>query len=240
MIDIQASADRGSTRIDWLDSRHSFSFGSYRNPARTGFGPLLVLNDDRIAPGAGFGAHPHRDMEILTFVTAGRLRHRDNLGHESVLEAGTAQVMHAGTGVVHSEWNDSEDDDVRLLQIWIQPRRRGATPGYAELRLAGDDTAGVAPGAMLRPIATPDGRDGSLAIDQDAEVAVLELAAGASLARGLGADRRLWLQVIEGVITVGGRALAAGDGAGLVGESRWVVDAAEPSRLLVLELPAAD
>jgi len=239
MIEIQRSDERGRTRTGWLDSRHSFSFGNYWNPARTGFGPLLVLNEDRVLPGTGFGPHPHRDMEILTFVTAGRLRHRDSLGSESTLPAGTAQAMRAGTGIVHSEWNPSEDEELRFVQIWIRPRHDAASPGYSELRFRDGDGGGDSVRTEIRTIASPDGRDDSLTIDQDAVVSVVGLPPGETFALAAAAAEFSWLQVLDGSLTLGADRFEAGDGVALRDERELVLKADTQAHAILFDLHAA-
>lgn len=236
MIDIQRSEARGRTRTGWLDSRHSFSFGRYWNPARTGFGPLLVLNEDRVMPGKGFGPHPHRDMEILTFVTAGALRHRDSLGSESLLPAGTAQAMRAGTGIVHSEWNASDHEELRFMQIWLRPRRLSAAPAYSELVFRDDDENRDSLGAEVRTVASADGRAGSLAIDQDAVVSIVSLPPGEAVGIPDESARSCWLQVLEGSLTLAGDRLDAGDGVAVGNERGIAFKAQTPARVLLFDL----
>ena len=200
------AASRGRTGIGWLDSRHSFSFGGYHNPQRMGFHGLRVLNDDRVAPGQGFGAHPHRDMEILTWVLDGALAHRDSMGHRSTLGPNGVQLISAGTGVTHSEFNASAEAPVHFLQVWIEPRARGGTPRYQEkLDAFGGGAAG------LVPVATPDGRDGSLVIGADAEVYLASLVPGEGAAVELPGGRVMYVHVAAGSVTINGQAAAAGD-----------------------------
>jgi redox-sensitive bicupin YhaK (pirin superfamily) len=240
MIEIQRSEDRGRTRTGWLDSRHSFSFGHYWNPARTGFGPLLVLNEDSVRPGTGFGPHPHRDMEILTFVVAGELRHRDSLGSESSLPAGTAQAMRAGTGIVHSEWNASDHEELQFMQIWLQARQASAAPAYSELEFRDVDADRDSTRAQLRTIASADGRAGSLTIDQDAVVSVVTLPPGETLALPDDSGRFSWLQVLEGSLALGAHRLDAGDGVAVRDESEIDLKAETHASAILLDLHGAD
>ncbi|MFL5339006.1 MAG: pirin family protein, partial [Gemmataceae bacterium] len=173
MLQVLRGPDRGQTRLDWLDSRHSFSFGDYYDPAHMGFRALRVINEDWVAPGQGFGTHPHRDMEIVTYVLEGELKHRDSMGHGETLRPGEFQHMTAGTGIRHSEFNPSPSTPVHLYQIWLMPRERGLTPGYSQKAFAAEERHG-----KFRVVASPDGRDGSLTIQQDARILLATLDAG--------------------------------------------------------------
>lgn len=200
------SADRGRTRLDWLDSRHSFSFGGHFDPERTGFGPLRVVNEDRVAPGGGFPPHPHRDMEIVSIVRSGQLEHKDSLGNGRVIETGDIQYMSAGTGVVHSEFNPSDSESAHFLQIWIEPRERGLPPRYAERKLLAGE-----PGSW-RLLLSADGREGSMAIRQDADLRSAVLRAGAELVhRPKGDLSGQWLFVLKGSVSASRETLAVGD-----------------------------
>ncbi|MDH3592928.1 MAG: pirin family protein [Planctomycetota bacterium] len=213
-------AERGHTRIDWLDSRHSFSFGSYVDSARMGYQSLRVLNDDRVAAGGGFGKHPHRDMEIVTYVLDGALEHADSMGNRSVLRAGSFQRMTAGRGVTHSEWNHSKTDPVHFLQIWIEPAERGLEPGYEE----GAYEDGL--------VASPDGRDGSLTIHQDARIHLLRAETRFRVESG----RHAWLHVATGAAVVAGHALTAGDAAAASDTGVIEIAPAADSRVLLFDL----
>jgi redox-sensitive bicupin YhaK (pirin superfamily) len=208
MITIRRADERGRSRTDWLDSRHGFSFADYDDPKWRGFRALRVLNEDRVRGGSGFGAHPHRDMEIISYVLEGALEHKDSTGTGSVIGPGDVQRMSAGTGVVHSEWNASKTEPVHFLQIWLFPERRGIAPGYEQRTFAPTELA-----AGLRLVASPDGRQGSVTIHQDATLSVARLEAGAGVAHALAAGRYAWVQVARGAAAVNGAALAAGDGA---------------------------
>jgi redox-sensitive bicupin YhaK (pirin superfamily) len=201
---IRRAADRGHTLIDWLDSRHSFSFGEYYDPRHMGFGPLRVINDDRVRSGGGFGTHPHANMEIVTYVVSGALAHRDSLGNGSVIEAGDVQRMTAGTGIRHSEFNARDDEDVHFLQIWILPEKAGLTPSYEQKRIEPTDG--------FRLIASRDGRDGSVTVHQTVDLYAGHPAEGVSLAHRFAAGRVGWLQVVKGRLDLDGETLEAGDG----------------------------
>lgn len=206
-LKIRRSEERGHARHGWLDSRHTFSFADYYDPAHMGFRSLRVINDDRIAPLGGFPTHPHRDMEIFSYVVEGRLAHKDSMGNERVLHPGEIQLMSAGTGVQHSEYNPSSGETVHLLQIWILPRERGLTPRYTEWKPdASQDASKVL-------VISADGRDGSATIAQDADVWRVRLAPGEHLTHELAPGRGLWLQIIHGSPTVNVDALSPGDAA---------------------------
>jgi len=231
MFTIRKGSERGVTKIDWLDSRHTFSFGDYVDPGHHHFRTLRVINDDRVAPGGGFGTHPHRDMEIITYVLAGELEHRDSMGHGEVIHAGEWQAMHAGTGLLHSEFNPSGTDPVHLLQIWIIPDRKGYEPGYQQKRFADEDQRG-----KWRLAASRDGADGSLVIHQDVRLLVAKLEAGKELSYELSPGRAAFLHVATGAATVNGRALIAGDAMAAEGEPRIEVAGREPGEVLLFDL----
>src|SRR5690554_3032787 len=207
-------AERGHVQAGWLDSRHSFSFGSYHDPEWMGWGPLRVINEDRVQPGAGFPPHGHANMEILSYVVSGGLAHRDSGGGEGVLRPGELQWMGAGHGIEHSEYNHSDAEPVHFLQIWIQPDRLNAAPDYAQK--AFDPARRRAKWALL---ASPDGAEGSLAIRQDARLLGVQLSSGESVARPLEPTRRYWLQLAQGEADAGDRRLVAGDAIGYADES---------------------
>jgi len=228
-LSIRKAADRGRTRTGWLDSAHTFSFGGYRDPAHMGFRALRVLNEDRVAPGGGFGPHSHAEMEILTYVVEGALAHRDSTGTEGVIRAGDVQRMTAGSGIVHSERNASDTDPVRFLQIWLLPAREGLAPGYAQ-RGTGEAGAG------LVRLADRAGRDGALCVHADAALSLARLDAGERLALPLDAGRHGWLQLVRGALRADGTGLEAGDGAAVSDAEALLVEAREPSLLLWFEL----
>lgn len=206
-IRIRRSDERGHFDHGWLDTFHTFSFGDYRDVAHMGFRSLRVMNEDRVAPGMGFGKHPHNDMEIVTYVLKGELEHRDSMGNGEVLTPGEFQRMSAGTGIQHSEFNPSATEEVHLYQIWLRPRARGLEPSYEQRRF---DDGGLQ--NAWRLVASPDGEGDSLTIQQDARIYLSRLAEGKSLEYSLPAGHGAWLQVLRGNVVLNGEALAAGDG----------------------------
>ena len=232
MIEIRHGNERGHARHGWLDSFHSFSFADYYDPAHMGFGPLRVINEDRVQPGRGFGAHGHRDMEIISYVLDGALAHRDSIGNGSVIRPGDVQRMSAGTGVTHSEFNASESDPVHFLQIWIEPSVRGIAPSYEEKRFDDASKAGA-----WRLIASRDGRDGSVRIHQDASVYVARLQDSLAIEHALAPGRRAYVHVIRGAANVNGHALEAGDALKLQNERRVAVEEARDAEILLFDLP---
>lgn len=234
MLTLRRAQDRGRADFGWLDSRHSFSFGEYYDPAYMGFGPLRVINDDRVAGGGGFPTHPHRDMEIVSYVLEGALAHKDSLGTGSVIKPGDVQRMSAGTGIAHSEFNASRTDPVHFLQIWFLPERRGLTPGYEQKNF---DAASKRD--CLRLVASPDGRDGSVTIRSDASLYVSLLGEGAKVSHQIAAGRGLWLQVARGSVAVGDITLVEGDGLQVTNEKLLeIVGKAEQSEILLFDLGA--
>jgi redox-sensitive bicupin YhaK (pirin superfamily) len=229
MMTIRKADERGHAKFDWLDSRHTFSFGEYYDPQHVGFRSLRVINDDWIAPGGGFGTHPHRDMEIITVVLEGALAHKDSMGSAEVLRPGEVQRMSAGTGVKHSEYNHSQTEQVHLLQIWIMPEQKGVAPRYGQRRF--EDTSD-----RLRLVVSRDGRDGSLEIHQDADVYVGRLGAGVSVGHKLKPGRHAWVQVASGSIELNGQRLNAGDGAAISDERAMNILANATSEVLVFDL----
>ncbi len=198
---------RGHTKIDWLDSYHTFSFSNFHDPARMGFRSLRVINDDRVSPGRGFGNHGHRDMEILTYVLEGEIAHKDSLGTGSVIRPGDVQIMSAGTGIQHSEFNNSDTEQLHLLQIWMLPDRQNITPRYDQRNFPLSEKQG-----KLRLVASPDGRDGSVIIHQDINLYVSVLSVGDSVAFEMLPNRFAWIQVAQGTAVLNGELLQAGDG----------------------------
>jgi quercetin 2,3-dioxygenase len=231
MFTIRKGTDRGITRIGWLDSRHTFSFGDYFDPNHHNYRALRVINDDRIAPGGGFGTHPHRDMEILTYVMSGQLEHRDSMGNGEVIRPGEWQAMHAGTGIQHSEFNPSDTESAHLLQIWIMPDRKGHKPGYQQRRYADEEIS-----SKWRLAASPDGADGSLVIHQDARVYQTKLEKGAIVRHELKPGRGAFLHVATGAVSVYGRELAAGDAIAVEGETLIEVTGRESGEVLLFDL----
>jgi len=231
MIRIRRSGERGRAEHGWLSSRHTFSFADYHDPEQMGFRDLRVINEDRVQPGKGFGTHAHRDMEILTWVLAGALEHRDSLGNGSTIRPGDAQRMSAGTGVTHSEYNPSPGEPVHFLQIWILPAQPGIPPSYEQKHFPEAERRNA-----LRLLASPDARDGSVRIHQDAAVHAALLDPGNSVRHGLGPGRHAWVQVARGAVDVAGSALHAGDGAALGDETSVELSAREPSEILLFDL----
>src|SRR5450631_4377819 len=231
MMTIRRSDDRGHAQHGWLDSRHTFSFGDYHDPSHMGFRALRVINEDRVQPAKGFGTHPHQDMEILSYVLEGGLAHKDSLGTGSIIRPGDVQRMSAGTGVTHSEWNHSKTEFVHFLQVWILPDRRGIEPGYEQKTLAPESMHN-----QLRLVASPDGRDGSVTVHQDAEIHVARLDAGREVAHPLRPTRHAWVQVTRGAVDLNGTALAAGDGASVSDETQVAIRAGEAAEVLVFDL----
>ena len=231
MTTIRRSHERGHANHGWLDAHHTFSFADYYDPNWLGFRSLRVINDDTIAGGGGFGTHPHRDMEIITYMLSGALQHRDSMGHEAVLKPGDVQRISAGTGIAHSEFNYSPVEPVRLLQIWILPDRKGVKPAYAE-RSFGKGAAQQG----LTLVASREGRDSSLSIHQDAEVWLGCLDAGTSTTHALKPGRHAWVQVAEGEVSLNGQPLKPGDGAALTDENALTLAGAKPSQVLLFDL----
>jgi redox-sensitive bicupin YhaK (pirin superfamily) len=232
MLTIRRAGDRGHANHGWLDSWHSFSFAGYHDPAHMGFGPLRVINEDRVAPGQGFGTHGHRDMEIISYVLDGALEHKDSLGNGSVMTSGDVQRMSAGRGVMHSEFNGSQTEPVHFLQIWIEPAVRGLAPGYEQKRFGAAEKRG-----RLRLVASPDGADGSVTIHQDARVyaGLFDGAEAATLP--IGAGRRAYVHLARGAASVSGRALEAGDALRVEGEAAVSLAGAHEAEVLVFDLP---
>lgn len=223
--------ERGRTRFGWLDSRHSFSFGEYFDADRMGYRSLRVLNDDVVAPGQGFGMHPHRDAEIFTYVISGVVQHRDSLGHEGLITAGNLQYMSAGDGVMHSEFNGSKSEPTHFLQIWLRPNEHGGEPRYAEKAL-GD---AAAPNALTLLFA-PTARDGAQAIRQDAEIYFGKLEGGKTLPLDFGRDRYVWIQQIAGKLSVGDESLEPGDAVTVAGTDSLTIRAERDAEFLVFIL----
>lgn len=231
MITIRRSGDRGTTRLPWLDSRHSFSFGDYYDPEHMGFGFLRVINEDRVAPGGGFAPHGHRDMEIISYVVDGALAHKDSLGTGSIIRSGEIQRMSAGTGIRHSEFNASKTEPVHFLQIWILPARLGAPPAYEQVPLRH-----LEPGNGLRRIATPDGEGGTLLIGAPVTIHAARLAGGEATRLALAPGRLAWAQIVRGAVVVNGHALSSGDGAAMASEPVLEVGSEAISEVLLIEM----
>ncbi len=231
MINIRRSKERGGGDYGWLNTRHTFSFDQYYDPTWMGFRSLRVINEDHVAPATGFPTHPHRDMEIITYVLEGALEHKDSLGTGSVIRPGDGQRMSAGRGIRHSEQNASPTDPVHLLQIWIMPDRSGHEPSYEQKEFPEAEKRG-----RLRLIASADGKDGSVTIHQDASLYVSLLAPGQTVAHELRKGRYAWLQVAKGAVTVNGKALSQGDGAAVENESKLEIQGTAESEILLFDL----
>lgn len=231
-MEIRKSEARGKADLGWLESRHSFSFGHYHDPSHVGFGPLLVINEDRVKPGRGFGTHAHRDMEIISYVLDGALSHQDSMGNGSTLRYGDVQRMSAGSGVRHSEFNHSSDQPVHFLQIWIEPNVKGIAPSYEEKHF---DAASKR--EQLRLIASPDGRDDSVLIHQDARIYAAILDGGSTQTHVLDSGRTSYVHVIRGEISINGERLAGGDALKITGEDRVTLNDAHGAEILLFDLP---
>ena len=230
MITVRKASDRGHAEHGWLESFHTFSFADYHDPQQMGFGSLRVINEDRVKAGAGFPTHGHRDMEIISYVLEGAIAHKDSMGTGAVLRPGEVQRMSAGTGVTHSEFNASKTDGLHFLQIWIQPDARGVAPTY-EQKMFGDDRKG-----KLRVVVSPDGRDGSLTVHQDATMYATILATGERVEHVLAPGRRAWVQVARGEATLNDTKLAAGDGAAITNEAKLALTATSDAELILFDL----
>jgi quercetin 2,3-dioxygenase len=231
MIQVRKSKERGHAKHGWLDSHHTFSFSDYYDPKFTGFRNLLVINEDRVNPGAGFGTHGHKDMEIISYVIEGELAHKDSLGTGSVLKYGDVQRMSAGSGVRHSEFNGSKEKLVHFLQIWITPKKEGIKPSYEEKKYSVEEKQN-----KLKLIVSPDGKDGSLQINQDASIYASILEEGKDVSLNLANGRHSWVQVVRGSLELNGTVLSEGDGASVSDVQKLELKAKKPSEVLVFDL----
>ena len=231
MLNVRKADDRGHADHGWLDSHHTFSFADYYDPAHMGFRALRVINDDTVAPGRGFGAHPHRDMEIISYVLEGALAHKDSMGTGSTIEPGDVQRMSAGTGVVHSEFNASKKDPVPFLQIWLVPAKRGIKPGYEQKRFTPEDKQG-----RVRLVASPDGRDGSVTIHADAQIYAGLLDAGQRAEHALAPGRHGWIHVARGLVRANGQELVEGDGLAISDETAIAIEGIAGGEVLLFDL----
>ncbi len=213
MITIRPAQERGNANFGWLDSKHTFSFGSYYDPSQMGFSSLRVINEDKVQPGKGFGTHSHRDMEIISYVLQGELEHKDSIGNGSVIRPGDVQRMSAGTGIAHSEFNASTTDLVHFLQIWIMPEKAGIEPSYEQKNFPLEEKQG-----KLKLVASADGRDDSVTIHQDANLYVAVLNQGDRITYNTNNNRSLWIQIARGSAEINGQALQTGDGAAITEE----------------------
>lgn len=231
MITLRPAEDRGHANFGWLDSHHSFSFGSYYDPRHMGFRSLRVVNEDRVIGGAGFDTHGHRDMEIISYVLDGALAHKDNQGNGETLTPGEVQVMSAGTGILHSEFNANKDQGVHFLQMWVMPDRQGEAPDYQQKAFPAEQRLN-----RLTLVASPDGVDGSLRIKQDARLYLAALEAGAEITHRVAEGRGVWLQVARGTISIGDLTVSAGDGVAIEDETLVSVTADEDAEILLYDL----
>lgn len=233
MQNLRHKHQRGATETGWLQSWHSFSFGGYYDPKNMGFGALRVINEDIVRAGTGFDMHGHANMEIITYILSGSLEHKDSLGNGGIIKPGDVQLMSAGKGILHSEFNPSDTEDVHLLQIWIMPREAGGKAGYQQTSF---DPAQLQ--NNLRLVVSPEGEDGSLVIKQDARLYVTRLDTAKSVSLEMKAGRRYWYQVARGTVDVNGKVLEAGDALGLDNEpGRAIINAIESAEVLVFDLP---
>jgi redox-sensitive bicupin YhaK (pirin superfamily) len=231
MMTVRNAHERGHSRRGWLDSYHTFSFAEYHDPAHMGFHTLRVINEDRVQPGQGFLTHPHRDMEIITYVLEGALEHKDSLGTGSVIHPGDIQRMSAGTGITHSEFNHSRDEPVHFLQIWILPERMGLPPSYEQRAFSTEEKR-----RQLRLVASRDGRESSVTIHQDVSVYLALLAASEQVRHPLARGRHAWVQIVRGAALLNGISLLVGDGAAVSGEEFLRLDAREEAEILLFDM----
>jgi quercetin 2,3-dioxygenase len=231
MMNVRSAAERGHANHGWLDTWHTFSFADYYDLDHMGFRGLRVINDDRVTPGQGFGTHPHRDMEIVTYVLEGALQHKDSMGTGSIIRPGDVQRMSAGTGITHSEFNPSKTEPVHLLQIWLMPQERGIKPSYEQKTFSQADKRG-----RLRVVASPDGRDGSVTIHTDAVLYAGLFDEGEKAVLRLGPKRHGWVHVVRGKVRVNGKDLAAGDGASFSDERSISIEGGSGGEVLVFDL----
>ncbi len=230
MITVRRSDDRGYADHGWLQSFHTFSFASFYDPSHMQFRSLRVMNEDRVAPGQGFGTHSHQNMEIISYVIGGKLEHKDSLGNGSVLSTGEFQCISAGSGIQHSEFNPSSDESVHFYQIWIHPNQQNLVPTYQQKRF--DDGQAN----QFRLVASPDGSDGSLVIHQDARVSICKLQPASSVTAAIGPGRHAYAQVVEGVVRINGEALTTGDGAAISDEMTLIFEADQASEVMLFDL----
>lgn len=234
MLQMRPASDRGGEQYGWLDTRYTFSFSGYYDPQHMGFGPLRVINEDKIAPGHGFGTHGHRDMEIISYVLEGALAHKDSIGNGATIRPGNVQRMSAGTGIMHSEFNASKTEPVHMLQIWIQPDRRNLQPSYEDILITPEDTQG-----QWRLIGSPNGRDGSVTIHQDVNLFVTKLTEGEVANYALQPGRSLWLHIAKGTALLDDNLLSAGDGVAVRDEAEIALrGASEGAEILLFDLVA--
>jgi redox-sensitive bicupin YhaK (pirin superfamily) len=231
MIKLRKAGERGTTELSWLQSRHSFSFGDYYDPANMGFRTLRVINEDRVIAGGGFAPHSHKDMEIITYILAGELEHKDSLGQGSIIRAGDVQRMTAGTGITHSEYNPSKTDPVHFLQIWILPAKTGLQPSYEQKSFASDSKTGE-----LQLVAATEAAGKAVQVHQDVRLYIGHLTPGYKIQHGIDPGRGLWLQVSEGTVKIDGQELSQGDGCSVLDQANLEIQADKNSRILLFDL----
>lgn len=231
MITLRPRDERGQAKLGWLDSRHSFSFGDYHDPGHMGFRALRVINEDRVIPGAGFPPHGHRDMEIISYVLDGALEHKDTIGTSSVIRPGEVQLMTAGKGIRHSEYNHSKQEPVHFLQIWILPEINDLAPGYEQRAFRAEESQG-----RWRLVASRDGRDGSVTVHQDVDLHVAHASEGDTIAFDLRAGRHAWVQIARGRVRLNGTPLKEGDGAAVSDERKLEIAATTEAEILLFDM----
>ncbi len=231
MIELIPSESRGSADHGWLKARHTFSFAGYQNPKRVRFGPLRVINEDRIAPGQGFGTHPHKDMEIVTYPISGAIEHKDSMGNGTIISAGEVQRMTAGSGVQHSEFNHSKNDELHLLQIWMFPEQNDLKPDYEQKRFSREDKLD-----RLRLIASRDGRDGSVVVHQQVDLYASVLQPGASIEHAVADSHKVFIQIVSGTVNVNGESATSGDGMQISGEDKLTITSEAEAEFLVFDI----
>jgi len=231
MIELIPSQTRGEANHGWLKAKHTFSFAEYHDPERVRFGPLRVINEDRIAPGQGFGTHPHKDMEIVTYPITGAIEHKDSMGNGTVISAGEVQRMTAGTGVQHSEFNHSRDDELHLLQIWMFPEQKDLEPGYEQKMFSREEKLN-----QLRLIASRDGRDGSVTVHQHVDLYASILEPGAEVELAIADSNKVFVQVVRGDISVNGQDAAAGDGAQITNQDQLIITGQSEAEFLLFDM----
>lgn len=234
MVALRRAEDRGPSSLGWLKSQHSFSFGHYHDPRHMGFESLRVINEDRVAPGAGFGTHPHNNMEIISYVLEGSLEHRDSMGNGSVIQPGDVQRLSAGMGITHSEYNHSSTEEVHFLQIWFLPDKTNVEPGYAQKSFPEEAKRG-----KFCLVASRDGRDGSLSLNQDVDMSIALLHGAEQIAYGVAPGRALWVQVARGALRVNGQQLKAGDGYSMGGPTETLFTDGEQAEIILFDMKSA-
>jgi redox-sensitive bicupin YhaK (pirin superfamily) len=231
MIELISSESRGSADHGWLKARHTFSFAEYQNPKRVHFGPLRVINEDRIAPGKGFGTHPHKDMEIVTYPISGAIEHKDSMGNGTVITAGEVQRMTAGSGIRHSEFNHSQTDELHLLQIWLFPEENDLEPGYEQEMFSREDKLN-----QLRLVASRDGRDGSVTVHQKVDLYASVLQPDSEIEHTIADSHKVFVQIISGIVTVNGQSASAGDGVQISDEDKLVITSEAEAEFLIFDM----